>query len=458
MVTGRVPFEADTPLAVVFKHVNEPLPLPSSLQPGLPGSIEKVLLRALAKDPAERYATTGDFLDAWRLAMREAPGVVAAPARPASAQTAVAPGPAAPLGSTGQAPLGGTGQASAPQARPADAKRGGAGWLGVGGVFLGLGAVACLALVCGGVLLVQWASAGLRDGLTSRPTQAAEAFTPALDATVPAEATVGAGVEIPLEGLPRSLTYGGLTYTVTGAVLDSQARPEDGIFLEGDDRLARFKLSILNPTAGFVYADPTWTRLRLADGAEYNSATFAGVTLEAGAAEAQELLFVVPAGTGWEGAVLVVAESGREPAELPLTGDVPPAAYPRALALPEPAQMAAPDGNLQYELLSAALDLDWKAQRAEEGQRFLKLALRLTNTGFLSGVAIGPSVFRLNVGGTPLAPLETTIDVIDYQAALDFDVVFEVPADAAGEATLQLGDVTVPDMQFVTTPLDLTAE
>jgi len=58
MVTGRVPFEADTPLAVILKHVNAPLPLPSSVKPGLPANIEKVLLKVLAKDPAERYATT----------------------------------------------------------------------------------------------------------------------------------------------------------------------------------------------------------------------------------------------------------------------------------------------------------------------------------------------------------------------------------------------------------------
>lgn len=74
MVTGQVPFEADTPLAVILKHLNEPLPLPSRVKPGLHASIEKVLLKVLAKDPAERYATTAEFVAAWKVAVQEATG------------------------------------------------------------------------------------------------------------------------------------------------------------------------------------------------------------------------------------------------------------------------------------------------------------------------------------------------------------------------------------------------
>ncbi len=55
MVTGRVPFEAKTPIAVLQKHVHDPLPPPRSLMPNLPEAIDEVLGRALAKDPDERY-------------------------------------------------------------------------------------------------------------------------------------------------------------------------------------------------------------------------------------------------------------------------------------------------------------------------------------------------------------------------------------------------------------------
>ncbi len=55
MLTGRVPFAADTPLAVLYKHLHDPIPLPRTLAPTLPEATERVLLKALSKDPADRY-------------------------------------------------------------------------------------------------------------------------------------------------------------------------------------------------------------------------------------------------------------------------------------------------------------------------------------------------------------------------------------------------------------------
>ncbi len=55
MLTGRVPFAADTPLAVLYKHLHDPIPLPRTLAPTLPEVTERVLLKALAKDPTDRY-------------------------------------------------------------------------------------------------------------------------------------------------------------------------------------------------------------------------------------------------------------------------------------------------------------------------------------------------------------------------------------------------------------------
>jgi serine/threonine protein kinase len=71
MVTGQVPFLADTPLAILFKHISDPLPPPSRVKPDIPPSIEQVILKALAKDPRERFATAGEFLTAWKRAMEE---------------------------------------------------------------------------------------------------------------------------------------------------------------------------------------------------------------------------------------------------------------------------------------------------------------------------------------------------------------------------------------------------
>ncbi|HZQ38905.1 MAG TPA: protein kinase [Dehalococcoidia bacterium] len=64
MLTGSVPFIAETPLAVALKHVTEPLPSPRSRNADLSEAIEQALLRALAKDPGDRFADCRTFLRA----------------------------------------------------------------------------------------------------------------------------------------------------------------------------------------------------------------------------------------------------------------------------------------------------------------------------------------------------------------------------------------------------------
>jgi len=71
LVTGRVPFVADTPLAVILKHLSDPMPLPSILKPDIPDAIEKVILKALAKNPADRFGTTSEFVTAWKRALQD---------------------------------------------------------------------------------------------------------------------------------------------------------------------------------------------------------------------------------------------------------------------------------------------------------------------------------------------------------------------------------------------------
>ncbi len=66
MVTGRVPYSAETPMAVVVKHITEPLPLPRAINPNLPEAVERVILKALAKTPDDRYETAGKMAAALR--------------------------------------------------------------------------------------------------------------------------------------------------------------------------------------------------------------------------------------------------------------------------------------------------------------------------------------------------------------------------------------------------------
>ena len=61
LLTRRPPFVADAPVAVAFAHVNEPPPVPSTLDPTLPPQLDPIVARALAKDPAQRYQTAVEF-------------------------------------------------------------------------------------------------------------------------------------------------------------------------------------------------------------------------------------------------------------------------------------------------------------------------------------------------------------------------------------------------------------
>lgn len=66
MVTGRVPFSAETPIAVILKHIQDPLPPPRSLNAAISPAVERVILKSLAKRPQDRYATAGAMVDALR--------------------------------------------------------------------------------------------------------------------------------------------------------------------------------------------------------------------------------------------------------------------------------------------------------------------------------------------------------------------------------------------------------
>ncbi|MBN1994432.1 MAG: serine/threonine protein kinase [Anaerolineae bacterium] len=69
MATGRVPFEAATPMGTMVKHITEPLPSPRALNPNLPPAVEQVIFKALAKDKEKRYASAGQLAAALNQAL-----------------------------------------------------------------------------------------------------------------------------------------------------------------------------------------------------------------------------------------------------------------------------------------------------------------------------------------------------------------------------------------------------
>jgi serine/threonine protein kinase len=69
MVTGKPPFEAETPMSLVFKHLNDPVPSPREINLNVPEEVEDVLLKALHKDRNRRYTSIAAFNHALQIAV-----------------------------------------------------------------------------------------------------------------------------------------------------------------------------------------------------------------------------------------------------------------------------------------------------------------------------------------------------------------------------------------------------
>ena len=67
MLTGKVPFEGDTPIAVALKHVREKVIPPTRYNPSIPPLLESVVLKALAKNPADRFESISEMMGDLRL-------------------------------------------------------------------------------------------------------------------------------------------------------------------------------------------------------------------------------------------------------------------------------------------------------------------------------------------------------------------------------------------------------
>jgi len=158
LLVGKPPYQAETPLAVVLKHLNDPLPPPRSIKSDIPNPLERVVLKAMAKNPDDRYQTAADMEKALKVALRQIE---------VNAPTAKVPAPASR-----------TAQVSTPPPAPA-AKPGKKGVL-TPILFIGGLLVVLLCLVGGGILT--WAL--LRD-----PTDYDSVTPTTVAVSLPEEAT-----------------------------------------------------------------------------------------------------------------------------------------------------------------------------------------------------------------------------------------------------------------------------
>ncbi len=171
MLTGRQPFEGDTPMSVVVKHITTPPPHILDVRPDLPPAIEPVIEKSLAKNRDDRFGTAIEFANALAAVAR---------GEPADLKTAVRPAP----------PTVARLPAQPPPAAPPRRRRLGL-WIGLGLVLL-LGAAAVLAaawLFLPSLLPAFQAAATTVSAVT--PAQPTPAVTPAQEtpAITPAQET-----------------------------------------------------------------------------------------------------------------------------------------------------------------------------------------------------------------------------------------------------------------------------
>ncbi len=62
MMTGRPPYDGESPVAVAIQHINGGAPMPSTLNPNIPGGLEQIIMKAMAHDPNDRYESATAML------------------------------------------------------------------------------------------------------------------------------------------------------------------------------------------------------------------------------------------------------------------------------------------------------------------------------------------------------------------------------------------------------------
>ena len=62
MMAGRPPYDGESPVAVAIQHINGGAPMPSTLNPNIPGGLEQIIMKAMALDPGNRYASATQML------------------------------------------------------------------------------------------------------------------------------------------------------------------------------------------------------------------------------------------------------------------------------------------------------------------------------------------------------------------------------------------------------------
>jgi serine/threonine-protein kinase len=180
MLTARLPFEADTPLSMVIKHVTEAPARPSAVCADVDPSLEAICLKALQKNPSDRFQSASEM----RLALAATAARTGATSEPRAAAAAVGTSPSPTVATLERRELGLDDRRSAANAGVTPDKRPGGArfrWLKV--------LAATAALVAGTAVAARFRHAGKESPPSPPPSDVVNAKTPASAALPAAEAT-----------------------------------------------------------------------------------------------------------------------------------------------------------------------------------------------------------------------------------------------------------------------------
>jgi hypothetical protein len=297
---------------------------------------------------------------------------------------------------------------------------------------------------------------------------APSAASPIVDPEVSPTPDSVASVTRPDAGvLPRSLGYGVLVWTVKDAAItngdpnryvnDDPGPPtaKTSLILDFDIRNDNVVVGIVMNMARLVVTLP--------DGTAVMGRNLAKASVPPVSSAEGRYGFEVPAGTGFDGLVLSIADPGREPsADLPLSGPPPAVETNSVVDLHGALDPKIPKVAMTWNVNSQIIGRDWPlpvgfkggampaSTRSETGQRWLGLVARVQvgACDCKGGVLDQTGSARLFVDGVPIsaASSSSTAMILMAESISDVMLVFAVPASAKA-ATLQVGPLDRPEEQ-----------
>ncbi len=285
----------------------------------------------------------------------------------------------------------------------------------------------------------------IRNGLFTDPDSAkllaahALARLPGASASIKATAAAPkpkiAQVERALAIPPfRTFQYADLQFSVTQGLITNR-NPLDPTKLRKDQATLQLTISANNPTKTFARIVGEW-QLKLADGTTIKDKLDKSV--QAGQTQEFELSDDVPLNATWQGAQLTLTEPGKEPAVLPLDGNVPAAQYPAKIPAGQETSLTSP--QVKFKINEASVDLDGANKRAPVGKRYLVFKIVASCSDKYSCL-VSPQSFRVFADGATIQPDTVTpvADAVKEGASEEFQVVFLIPA-TTNSAELELGE------------------